>query len=435
MEDRERTLVVFLSMHRCGSSFTASTLQSLGMSLGPFELNGALPSNAYGHFEAMPFLQLNRKIQELALGFPDDLPTSAELLSRFWKNRGEWPEGFAIPDELLEEGGCLVRTLIESGEVSGFKDPRTVLTWPFWERVFKDFPGLRVVPVSLLRSPHEIAMSLVTRRDGWFGYWAALDIVAVHLRRQKAILAKWDSRPPSLCFGSPSYLEMLAEVTQQCGLTWDREKALEAFDQSCVHQTPAAVLHEAQELFESMCHDPTPRRHPDKDRLQLVKDSRFLEALRLPQWQSIHRQLSESQKQARQAQVRADAAVRQVQEVEARLIEARLQLIATQQALIDYQRSRNEGQERLIQSQAREIESRAREMEYRAREMESQAREMESQAREIQVRRDAETLRRRIDRFESHPLLRPALRVRRGMRKMMHDIAVSTTDGHATPDA
>ena len=430
MEDRERTLVVFLSMHRCGSSLTASTLQSLGMSLGPFELNGALPSNAYGHFEAIPFLQLNRKIQELALGFPDDLPTSAELLARFRKNQGEWPEGFAIPDELLEEGRCLVRTLIESREVSGFKDPRTVLTWPFWERVFKDFPGLHVVPVSLLRSPHEIAMSLVTRRNGWYGYWAALDIVAVHLLRQKAILANWDSRPPGLCFGSPSYLETLAEVTRQCGLTWDREKALEAFDQSCVHQTPAAVLHEAQELFESMNDDPTPRRHPEKDRLQLVKDARFLEAFRLPQWQSVHRQLSEALEQARQAQVRAHEAGRQLQEVDARLLEARLQLLATQQELIENQQSRNEAQERLVQSQAREIESQARENESQAREIESRAREIESQAREIQVRRDEETLRRRVDRFESHPLLGPALRVRRGMRKMMHTVLLSETNGH-----
>ena len=66
MDDTGRTLVVFLSMHRCGSSVTASTLHSLGMSLGPFELNEALPSNPHGHFEAVPFLQLNRRIQERA---------------------------------------------------------------------------------------------------------------------------------------------------------------------------------------------------------------------------------------------------------------------------------------------------------------------------------------------------------------------------------
>jgi hypothetical protein len=409
MDDGDRTLVVFLSMHRCGSSLTASILHRMGMSLGPFELNGALPSNQHGHFEAMPFLQLNRRVQELAFGFPDDLPTSPELLSRFWKTRGEWPEASPISNELLDEGRLLIRTLIDSGHVSGFKDPRTVLTWPFWERIFTDFPGLRIVPVSLLRTPHEIAMSLVTRRNGWYGYWASLDLVAVHLHRQKAILANYASPPPGLCFGSPSFLESLAEVTRRCGLTWDIEKALDVFDQSCVHQTPAAVLHEAQELFESLCYEPTPRRHPEKDRFQLVKDARFLEAFRLPQWQSIHLQLADAQEQARKGQTRADEAGRQLQEAEAKLLEARLQLLATQQELIENQKSRNEAQEQLIQFHAREIES--------------QAREIESH------RQDQEALRNRFDRFESHPLLGPALRARRRMRKLIHASPVISTNG------
>ncbi len=50
MGNIERTLVVLLSMHRCGSSLTANILQRLGMSLGPFEFLEATPSNPYGHF-------------------------------------------------------------------------------------------------------------------------------------------------------------------------------------------------------------------------------------------------------------------------------------------------------------------------------------------------------------------------------------------------
>ena len=73
MEDRERTLVALLSMHRSGSSLTTQVLQRLGMSLGPFELIGAEPTNPYGHFEAEPFHRLNRRIQNLAYGFADDL--------------------------------------------------------------------------------------------------------------------------------------------------------------------------------------------------------------------------------------------------------------------------------------------------------------------------------------------------------------------------
>jgi hypothetical protein len=73
MEEGKRTLVVVLCTHRSGSSLTARILQRLGMSLGPFDLNGAAPSNPYGHFEAVPFLDLNRQIQNLAYGFEHDL--------------------------------------------------------------------------------------------------------------------------------------------------------------------------------------------------------------------------------------------------------------------------------------------------------------------------------------------------------------------------
>ena len=69
-----QTLVIILSMHRSGSSLTASVLQRLGMSLGPFELMGASPSNPHGHFEAMPICELNRQVQGLFHGFIDDMP-------------------------------------------------------------------------------------------------------------------------------------------------------------------------------------------------------------------------------------------------------------------------------------------------------------------------------------------------------------------------
>lgn len=196
MEDRERTLVVLLSMHRSGSSVTTSILERLGMSLGPFDLIDANSSNPYGHFEAIPFYRLNRQIQGLAYGFMDDLPESPQILARFCETRGEWNEDIHIPQEFFDEGRSLVRALLDSGQVSGFKDPRTVLTWPFWQQILAGFPEVRVVPLVLLRSPHEIAMSLVTRRAGWIGYWDSLDVAAVHLRRQKLILEMPSRRFP-----------------------------------------------------------------------------------------------------------------------------------------------------------------------------------------------------------------------------------------------
>ena len=78
MESETKTLAFLLCMHRSGSSLTASIFQELGMSLGPFPLLGADSSNIHGHYESLPLFLLNRKVQEFALGFPDDVPKSAD---------------------------------------------------------------------------------------------------------------------------------------------------------------------------------------------------------------------------------------------------------------------------------------------------------------------------------------------------------------------
>ena len=138
MDSTAPTIVVLLCMHRSGSSYTASALEAMGMSLGPFPLLGANADNVHGYYESLPFYVVNRRVQEIALGFPDDYPTSEEGLARLIECGGAWPEGVEIPDDLVAEGRRLLLGLIESGPISGFKDPRTVLTWPFWRRVLCD---------------------------------------------------------------------------------------------------------------------------------------------------------------------------------------------------------------------------------------------------------------------------------------------------------
>jgi hypothetical protein len=410
MEDTGPTLVILLTMHRCGSSLTASLLQRLGMSLGPFELNGAAPTNPYGHFESIPFLNLNRQIQNMAFGFSDDLPDSRETLENLLRTKGDWDEGVTIPEELIAKGRSLIHALVNTGRVSGFKDPRTVLTWPFWKRVLEGFPGLRVVPVALVRSPHEIAMSLVTRRNGWCGYWTSLDIVAVHFHRQKAILESWENHPPSVCFGNPAYLRILEVVTQQCGLNWNAIAATEVFDRSCVHQVPASVPHEAQDLFESLCEGIAPLRDPERNCAQLESDARRLETLRLGQWQSATQEISDAREQARQAGVRVVEAQDQARDFQARLADvqsqlndARARVVDVQSQLISEQRKMNELQAQLMQSQDREIHT---------------------------LRHNVQ-LRMHVHKMESHPLLGPALRARRRMRRIIHTITADSANRHS----
>ncbi|MGA7497002.1 MAG: hypothetical protein WBX00_09760 [Isosphaeraceae bacterium] len=249
------------------------------MSLGPFPLLGAHSSNIHGHYESLPFQILNRKVQEIALGFPDDVPKSEEVLTRFLDGKGIWPEGVKIPDELFDEGRRLVAGLVGSGGISGFKDPRTVLTWPFWRQVLQEFHSIRVVVVPLLRSPHEIAMSLCTRSEGALGYWSSLDLIAVHFGRMKAILESVNQATRAVGFGSESFLDDLAEAARFCGLSWNKEDALRVFDRTCVHHEPASVVHEAQMLYEGLGGQRPPHCQAERNGWLLARDARKCEAL------------------------------------------------------------------------------------------------------------------------------------------------------------
>jgi hypothetical protein len=369
-------------MHRCGSSLTANILQRLGMSLGPFELNGAAPSNPHGHFESVPFLLLNREVQNLVFGFRDDLPDSAETLAQFVQSRGHWDDSIAIPDKLIADGRSLVRALVYSGRVSGFKDPRTVLTWPFWERVLAGFPQLRIVTVGLVRSPHEIAMSLVTRRDGLIAYWSALDVVAVHLLRIKQILAAANGHPACVCFGDPGYLAALQDVVRHCGLTWDDSAVSEAFDHSCVHHVPATIFHESQDIFDSLVAR-TPPADSHQNQAQLSRDSRALEEVRLREWLANRERI-----------VELEETVRRMSEIERHLHTAQARLAESHRLFEQTAESLNAIQTKLIASQEREIRS----------------------------WEQNEQLRDRLERFESHPIIGFALRSRRRLRVAVDSI-------------
>lgn len=279
MDGQNRALVVLLSMHRSGSSLTANVLQELGMSLGPFELLGAEPTNPHGHFESIPFHDLNRKAQEWAFGFSDDLPDDPEIRARFVESEAEWPTDRPIPEEWLEEGEQLTRTLLLSGSPSGFKDPRTVLTWPFWRRVFERIENLQVIPAILLRSPHEIAMSLCSRARGEQPYWDALDVVGVNLKRLRIIADEFGGRVSITRFATPHFRADLKRLVEGCGLPWSDEIVDRVYDHSCVHQLPAAVSHPSQELFDALCGEDWLNIDVQDNARRIARDARRVEAL------------------------------------------------------------------------------------------------------------------------------------------------------------
>jgi hypothetical protein len=395
MEESKPALIVLLTMHRCGSSLATSLLQRLGMSLGPYELLGANPSNPHGHFESVPFLELNRKVQRFALGFADDIPDTEETLARFLQSRGRWNAGIRVPEEMLAEGRWLIKGLVASGDVSGFKDPRTVLTWPFWRQVLEEFPAVRVVPVGLIRTPHEIAMSLVTRAAGRIGYWTALDVVAVHFDRQKEILDSVPGRPPCVSFGSREYLENLEVVAEYCGLKWDRETMESGVDPECVHHVPAAVRHASQSYFASLRGPQPVAFDREQDDSQLEADARRVDKLRVAELRAADAEIDAYRQRARDADARIGELERRAQEQSDRFLEAMSRLADVQSQSIAHQRELAE----MLQAERSKL--------------------ADVENRLILSQLENQHLIRRLDKIESHALLGPAVRARRGVRKLV----------------
>jgi hypothetical protein len=249
---QQKTLVVILCMHRSGSSLAARLLQRLGMSLGPFDLGEINESNKYGHFEAQPFVLLNREFQLREFGFEGDLPESDDVFGRYRECGGRWTSEEAISDEEIGRGRDLVERLMQSGTVCGFKDPRTVQTWPYWRRVFASMDGLRIVPLFLVRNPHEIAMSIFRRSQGMRDYGQALDVTAVHFRRMREIRDQWPGDSAVVNFDPAVHEAQFRLAAELCGLDWSDAAFAEVYDAACRHHLSAAIDHPAHAAFDAL---------------------------------------------------------------------------------------------------------------------------------------------------------------------------------------
>ncbi|MBN2475437.1 MAG: hypothetical protein JXB62_12570 [Pirellulales bacterium] len=287
-----KTLIIVLSMHRSGSSMTAAVLQRLGTSLGPFPLLGADPHNKHGHFEAAPLVRLDRHVQRLAFGFSEDVPRSNKQLRRLLARQGRWRPGQAVPEPMLDEGEQWLRGLIESGPVSGFKDPRVPLVWPFWKQVIARLDGLRVVPLFVMRSPHEIAMSMFARGPGKVSYATGLDLALVHMKRMREIRDTWQGDRALVRFDSRTLAEDLRRAAATCGLPWRDDVLDDVYDQSCKHHEPVVVAHEAQAVFEDLAELPSGTATFGKEQLaRLQHDAGLRETILQRGWAGLRKEV------------------------------------------------------------------------------------------------------------------------------------------------
>ena len=141
--------VCVLGMHRSGTSLVAGVLRQLGIDLGPDE--EFLPpdsNNESGYFELKELVYLNNDILAYYGGSWDDGPGAAARLGEVRRARihprsapvFSWRGDFA------------------DSPLWGWKDPRTCITLPFWQRLV---PGLRYV--ICVRNPIDVVHSLRLR--------------------------------------------------------------------------------------------------------------------------------------------------------------------------------------------------------------------------------------------------------------------------------
>ena len=133
-------VLIIVGMHRSGTSLTASILQKAGLNIGK-SLIGKAKGNEFGHFENLEFV----KFHELTLA-KNNFNTAGYILDDIDVNDSETI--------------ILAQDLIKNNEDSqwGWKDPRTVLFLPLWERLLPDANYLFIY-----RSPWEVVDSLFRR--------------------------------------------------------------------------------------------------------------------------------------------------------------------------------------------------------------------------------------------------------------------------------
>lgn len=246
--------MIFLAMHRSGSSATVGMFHAAGLALGSAPLLGPTPSNPHGHFESEPCVELNKRLLERLHGFSEDLPPSRELLVSFVRSEPLIADAdrYATPAD-VEAGTMIADMLCQAGTVSGLKDPRMPLLWGFWRRILDAMRGIDLVPVLVLRPPDAIARSIAARSGGRHGYGDALLATERHLLCMRAI-AETLPTVNVVRFGTGHFDADVARVARTVNLRLSHRDLDRCIDRTCIHFTGHAVDHPAEALYQELCH-------------------------------------------------------------------------------------------------------------------------------------------------------------------------------------
>jgi GT2 family glycosyltransferase len=228
------TTVVVLGMHRSGTSCVTHALHRAGMHLGSDLMNESSFDNLEGHWEAWEAVRINEAILAASGAAWNHVPPGLSLIA---------PEG--IDSWIASFLGQL-----NAHSVSGFKDPRTLITFPLWQPHLR---GARIV--ACLRHPYNVAHSL-SKRTGEYGcdWQQGLQLWSEYNSR---LLSYTENADPETVYwfdfdAEPEAAETtLNELVQQLGLEAEPSR----FNPFLRHHATRPAIEEPHlaELYNTLC--------------------------------------------------------------------------------------------------------------------------------------------------------------------------------------
>jgi hypothetical protein len=185
--------IVILGMHRSGTSCLTGSLQQCGLYLG--QVHEWNPHNRKGNRESQRITALNDAVLDASGGRWDEPPATLR-----------W-----TPAHAAERDDIIARLQGDAPGPWGFKDPRTVLTLPFWQGGSAD-----VRLVGTYRHPWRVARSLHAR--GGMPFDQGLELWRQYNARQ--LDYRRHHRFPLLSFDLPDgeYRAAVARLASALGL-------------------------------------------------------------------------------------------------------------------------------------------------------------------------------------------------------------------------
>jgi hypothetical protein len=290
-----------LSVGRSGSSLAARAMNLLGVHLGADgDLMEATKQNERGFWENNEIYRLNEDLLGVLGGSwyrPPELSTGWECDQRL--------------EELYERAAGVVGALALGGRRWGFKDPRTIVLLPFWQRVIGEMDYLICVrrPHAFVRSVEAIAPpggAPHVSASLWLDMNASAISHTVDARRMLLFYEDWFEEPRSLAGRMAAFIHGCTPVVGAEAL-----HAVVAFVDPTLRRADARgqlpELSEASELDAMYAHLRLIARHDSDDHEARRRESLMAQALAGSY--RLRRRLADDLEQAREtaAALRAEA--------------------------------------------------------------------------------------------------------------------------------